>query len=354
MATEKIKVFVVEDSPVVRMLLTHVLNADVQLEVIGTADNGETAVTEVTRQKPDVVVMDVYMPKMDGFEATRRIMETAPLPIIICSASLKRDEVDATFRALDAGAVGFVEKPVGPGHARFDEMVKELVGTVKLMSEVKVIRRWARNRFRPPAPAPAAPIVPARSAAGQIQLVAIGASTGGPPVIQTILTGLPKPFPVPVLIVQHIAAGFLEGMVDWLRTTTGHPVQLGVHGAPLLPGCVYLAPDGFHMGVLPGNRILLSKDPPENGLRPAVAYLFRSVAQVMAANAVGVLLTGMGKDGAEELKLLKTNGAVTIVQDAETSIVHGMPGEAIRLGAASYVLPADQIAGTQAGLVQRP
>jgi two-component system chemotaxis response regulator CheB len=350
MPTDKIKVFVVEDSPVVRMLLTHVLNADEKIEVIGTAENGEVAVASVLKQKPDVVVMDVNMPKMDGFEATRRIMETAPLPILICSASLKRDEVDATFRALDAGAVGFVEKPVGPGHARFDEMVRDLIGSVKLMSGVKVVRRWARDRFRPVAPPP--PAAPAR-AAGPVELVAIGASTGGPPVIQTILSGLPKPFPVPVLVVQHIATGFLEGMVDWLRASTKQPIQLGVHGAPLAPGQVYLAPDGFHMGVLPGKRVLLSKDPPENGLRPAVGFLFRSVAKTLAPNAAAVLLTGMGKDGAAELKLLKTNGAVTIVQDAETSIVHGMPGEAVRLGAATYVLPPDQIASTLTAMVQQ-
>jgi two-component system chemotaxis response regulator CheB len=216
------------------------------------------------------------------------------------------------------------------------------------MAEVKVVKRWARDRrtvVRPVAESPR------RMEA--IQVVAIGASTGGPPAIQTILKGLPKDFPVPILVVQHIAAGFMGGMVDWLRQTTPLQVQLGVHGAPALPGNVYLAPDGSHMGLLPGGRILLSKDEPENGLRPAVSFLFRSVANAGGARALGVLLTGMGRDGADELKVLKDNGAVTIAQDAETSVIHGMPGEAIRLGAARYTLPPEQIAVMLLTLVNR-
>jgi two-component system chemotaxis response regulator CheB len=142
-------------------------------------------------------------------------------------------------------------------------------------------------------------------------------------------------------------------MVDWLRQTTPLPVQLGVHGAPALPGNVYLAPDGFHMGLLPGGRVWLSKDAPENGLRPAVSFLFRSIANTSGARAVGVILTGMGRDGADELKLLKDKGAVTIAQDAETSVIHGMPGEAMQLGAALYTLPPDRIAATLVTLVNR-
>jgi len=348
MNKDKINVFVVEDSPVVQMLMTHLLDNDPQLHVMGTANNGQEAVDFCAGQKPDVILMDVHMPKMDGYEATRRIMETQPVPIVISSATMTNAEVGATFHALEAGAVAFIEKPVGLNTPGFDQMVQKLLQTVKLMAEVKVVKRWARDRR-----AVARPVEEVPRRAEAIQVVAIGASTGGPPVIQTILKGLTKDYPVPILVVQHIAAGFLGGMVDWLRQTTPLPVQLAVHGVTALPGNVYLAPDGFHMGLLPGGRILLSKDAPENGLRPAVSFLFRSVANVCGGRAVGVILTGMGRDGADELKLLKDKGAVTIAQDAETSVIHGMPGEAIKLGAALYTLPPEQIAAMLVTVVNR-
>lgn len=339
MNKDRINVLVVEDSPVVQMLMKHLLDSDPQLHVMGTASNGQEAVDFVAGQKPDVVLMDVHMPKMDGYEATRRIMETDPVPIVISSATMTNEEVGATFHALEAGAVAFVEKPVGLCTPGFEEMMQKVLQTVKLMAEVKVVKRWARDRRPAVRPVAAMPQRPE-----SIQVVAIGASTGGPPVIQTILRGLPHDYPAPILVVQHIASGFLVGMVEWLRQTTALPVQLGVHGTTALPGRVYLAPDGHHMGLLPGGRILLSKDPPESSLRPAVSFLFRSVAKACGAQSVGVLLTGMGRDGADELKLLKDKGAVTIAQDAESSVIHGMPGEAVRLGAALYTLPPDQIA----------
>ncbi len=352
MNANKINVLLVEDSPVMRMLLTHLLNADPQLHVIGTADNGQEAVDFVAGKKPDVILMDVHMPKMDGYEATRRIMETQPVPIVISSATIKTEEVSETFHALEAGAVAFVEKPTGLGSPGFDQAVQSLLQTVKLMAEVKVVKRWSRDRWcRQNAVGQQLKDLPRTAEA--IKVVAIGASTGGPPVIQTILKGLPKEYPVPILVVQHIASGFLAGMADWLRQTTPLQIQLAVHGDTPLPGNVYLAPDGLHLGLMSGGQILLSRDDPENGLRPAVSFLFRSVANVCAARAVGVLLTGMGRDGAKELKLLKDKGAVTIAQDAETSIVNGMPGEAVRLGAALYALKPEQIAAILVNLVNR-
>ncbi|MCG3147878.1 MAG: Chemotaxis response regulator protein-glutamate methylesterase [Verrucomicrobiae bacterium] len=346
MNKDKINVLVVEDSPVVQMLMKHLLDSDPQLHVMGTANNGQEAVDFVAGQKPDVILMDVHMPKMDGYEATRRIMETQPVPIVISSATMTNQEVGATFHALEAGAVAFIEKPVGLGGANFDQMVQKLLQTVKLMAEVKVVKRWGRQPR-------VEPFRPVGKPSAAIRVIAIGASTGGPPVIQSILAGVPKDLPVPVLIVQHIAAGFLQGMVDWLKQTTGFPVHMAAHGKEALPGCAYLAPDGWQMGLGSNGRILLSNAPPENGLRPAVSYLLRSVAQTCGPNAVGVLLTGMGTDGAEELKLLKDQGAITIAQDAETAVVHGMPGAAIRLGAATYILPANRIAAALATLVSR-
>ncbi len=352
MKPKKINVLVVEDSPVAQLLLVHILNSDPGLSVLGTANNGEQALEFLKRNRPDVIVMDIHMPGMDGFETTRQIMETQPLPIVVCSASLNPAEVAQTFRALEAGALALVAKPVGLGHQEYEEMAGKLVETVKLMSEVRVVKRWARPR-RPDAPAATPPPAEIRIPSAGIQVVAIGASTGGPPALQTILAGLPKDFSVPVLIVQHIAAGFLPGLVDWLHQTTGFPIHIAAHGESLLPGCAYLAPDGYHLGLAANGQIALSKQEPENGLRPSVSYLFRSVAKVCGANAVGVLLTGMGRDGADELKVLKESGAVTIAQDEESSVVHGMPGEAIKLGAAGYVLAPDKIPAVLAGLASK-
>jgi two-component system chemotaxis response regulator CheB len=336
---EKISVLVVEDSAVSRMLLVQLLNEDEAIHVIGTAKNGREALEFMARASPDVILMDVHMPEMDGFEATRRIMESCPTPIVICSASAKLGDTITGFRLMEAGAVACVEKPVGHDHHNFEAATTRLRQTVKLMSEVKVVRRWPR---REPRKAAAAAVQPA--AAG-VQMIGIGASTGGPPVLQTILAALPRDFSVPVLIVQHIAPGFLVGLAEWLGQTTGLRVHVAAYGMQTVAGHVYLAPDDFHLAIRAGGTIALDRHEPEGGLRPSVACLFRSLADVYGPRAVGVLLTGMGKDGAAELKRMKDRGAVTIVQDRESSIVHGMPGEAIALNAASYVLPADRIAG---------
>jgi two-component system chemotaxis response regulator CheB len=346
MEKEKIKVLVADDSPVIRLLLVHLLNEDPHIQVIGTVNDGQAALNflQATVQRPDVVLMDIHMPNMDGFEATRRIMESTPLPIVICTATSNPRELAVAFRSMEAGALACVEKPVAPTDPDFQRRTSNLIQTIRLMSEVKVVRRWARART---AQGPAADgfHADARSRASNA-IIGIGASTGGPPVLQTILSGLTKDFPIPLLIVQHIAPGFLPGMVEWLNQTTGLRVHIAAHGAVPLPGHAYIAPDDFHIGIARSGRIMLARDPQENGLRPAVSYLFRSLAQACGASGIGVLLTGMGKDGAQELKLMKDSGAFTIAQDRESSVVHGMPGEAIELGAACLVLGADRIAAT--------
>ena len=347
-----IKVLVVEDSPAVREFLLHVLGSDAEIQVVGTAKDGEEALEAVERLKPDVITMDIHMPILNGFEATRRIMEENPTPIVIVSGSWDPQEVAKTFLAIEAGALAAIPRPHGIGHPNHADSTAELIRTVKLMSEVKVVRRWARR-----VPAPAAP--PERSAAvtpidpspAEIKVVAIGASTGGPVVLQTILSSLPRDFPVPILIVQHMAAGFTEGFVEWLVHSSKLPICLAAHGQAVAPGQAYVAPDSFQMKVDGSGTITLTNDEPENGLRPSVSCLFRSVADVYGRKAVGVLLTGMGKDGAAELKTMKDSGATTIAQDKESSAVHGMPGEAIHLGAATYVLSPDRIAATLANLV---
>jgi two-component system, chemotaxis family, protein-glutamate methylesterase/glutaminase len=350
MERRKIKVLIVEDSAVVQLLLVQLLKSDPDFDVIGTANNGEEAVAFVSRNKPDVILMDVHMPKVDGIEATRRIMETLPVPIVVASATLPADEVSLTFRALEAGAVAFVDKSARVGTAHFDQATQRIKQTLKLMSEVKVIRRWNRPGKTAAEELAARPV---KRTTAAVKLVAIGVSTGGPPVLRTILAGLPKGSSVPLLIVQHIAPGFLPGLADWLSKTTGIPSHIATHGTQPLAGHAYLAPDDFHLGVDAAGRIILSKAEPEHGLRPAVAFLFRAVAETLGHRAVGVLLTGMGKDGARELKSMKDCGALTIAQDKDSSVVHGMPGEAIALGAATYVLPPDGIAAMLASLANR-
>ncbi|MDP3097617.1 MAG: chemotaxis-specific protein-glutamate methyltransferase CheB [Syntrophales bacterium] len=344
-----IKVLIVEDSPVVRELLMFILSSDPTIRVIGTASDGEEAVRAVRDKRPDVVTMDIIMPKMDGFEATRIIMETTPTPIVIVSASANSKEVEKTFRAIEAGALAAISKPMGVTHPKYTQLAKELITTVKLMSEVKVIKRRPQERKRG--------VISGESTAGMItpvtldlKVVAIGASTGGPLAIEAILSGLPKDFPAPLLIVQHIAAGFVRGFADWLGNSSGVPVKIAAHGEYLLPRQAYIAPDDLQMGVEHGGRISLSSSEPENGLRPSVSWIFRSVNEVFGKNAIGVLLTGMGKDGAQELKRMKESGAVTIAQDKASSIVYGMPGEAVTINAAAYVLSPGRIAEFLSGL----
>jgi two-component system, chemotaxis family, protein-glutamate methylesterase/glutaminase len=347
-----VRVLVVEDSPAVRELLIHVLSSDPEINVVGVSRSGEEAIEAVELLKPDVITMDIHLPKMNGFDATRRIMETRPTPVVIVSGSANTREATTATRATQAGALAVVPRPAGQGLGGHEDRAANLIQAVKLMSEVKVLTRWARplsrNAVREGSPATRLEL--SRSAA-QFQVVAIGASTGGPPVLQAILSRLPKDFPVPVLVVQHLADGFIQWFVDWLAQACDVQVEVATHGDLILPGYVYLAPDGAHMNVGKGGRLWLSKEDPENGLRPSVSHLFRSVANAYGRNAIGVLLTGMGKDGARELKLMRDEGAVTLVQDKASSVVHGMPGEALSLDAASFVLSPDKIAEAVISLI---
>lgn len=341
-----IKVLVVEDSAAVREFLVHVLNSAPGVRVIGTAADGEEALEFVDREKPDVIAMDINMPKMNGIEATRRIMETHPVPIVIVSGIWNPEEVETTFRAMEAGALAVVQKPRGIGHSDHEASVNELIQKVRLMSEIRLVRRWPKYGQRKTGeeqrngqrPVPAGQI----TAASKIKAVAIAASTGGPPVLHRVLSSLPGDFPAPLLIVQHIAPGFIKGMVDWISATCRLSVGIARAAEALLPGHVYFAPDGQNMGVGKDGRVLLGKGE-GSGTCPSAAHLFRSVAEVYGAEAVGVLLTGMGSDGARELKLMKDRGAVTIIQDRESAVVYGMPGVAEEIGAASYVLSPGNI-----------
>ncbi len=344
-----IRVLIVEDSPVVQQFLEHVLSSDPAVEVIGIARDGEEAIEMAKQRTPHVITMDIHMSGMNGFEATRKIMESCPTPIIVVSASWDAREVETSFRAMEAGAVAILAKPRGGAGPELEPEARELIQTVKLMSEVKVVKRWPRKEN--PAIGHPVPEIEVEQAPAAIEAVAIGASTGGPVPIQTILSALPTQFPAPVLVVQHIASGFVSGFAEWLAGSSRLQVKVAVDGEHIETGRVYVAPDEFHMGVRGDRRIALSREEPENGMRPSVSHLFRSVAHAYGGNSVGILLSGMGKDGAEELKLMRDRGAITFAQDEGTCVVYGMPGEAASLGAALYALPPDKIAAAVTRLV---
>jgi len=337
-----IKVLIVEDSAVARDYLVHILSSEPGIEVIGTARDGAEAVKLAGTLKPDVVTMDINMPVMDGLEATRKIMETEPVPIVIVSGIWDPKEVKTTFRAVEAGALAVVQRPAGIGHPESGKMIKELVSKVKLMSEVRVVRRWARSRQtnQEKQIESAAPSIKVRP---DLAVVAMGASTGGPLALRTILSALPSDFPIPLLIVQHIAAGFIQGMLEWLSAASGLRMRIAHEGERIQGGHAYFGPDGFDMGMDKSGLIRLHNAGHEGTIRPSASYLFRSVAQVYAEKGAGVLLTGMGSDGAAELKIMREKGAVTIIQDKDSSVIYGMPGAAQELGAAMYELSPDKI-----------
>jgi two-component system chemotaxis response regulator CheB len=257
-APPKIRVLIAEDSPVVRDFLTHVLNGVPDIEVVGVSHDGEQALAMMPDCRPDVVTMDIHMPVMDGFEATRRIMETQATPIVIVSGSSTVLESVTACRALGAGAVAVEARPFGIGHPQFVESTEKLVETLRAMAEVKVVRRWRQ----PAGKGGAVPRLTPTSAGAEIRLAAIGASTGGPAAIVTILGALPKDLPFPVVIVQHICDGFTAGFGEWLAQVSGLPVHVPTNGEALQAGHVYVAPSGVHLAVTGASRVLLAAAPP--------------------------------------------------------------------------------------------
>jgi two-component system, chemotaxis family, protein-glutamate methylesterase/glutaminase len=338
-----LRVLVTEDSVVARALLVSIINRDPALEVVGEARDGEQAVELAAQLKPDVITMDVHMPKLDGLEATRRIMTDTPTPIVVISAIDPKD-VRLSFEALDSGALAVLAKPTGPTAPDFATRASEITNTIKTMSGVRVVTRRPKLTAAPaPTPAPAA--ARPSTARRRVDVVAIGSSTGGPDALGKIVGGLPASAPVPILIVQHITVGFHQGLVDWLNNVTPMNVKLGVEGEPVRAGEVVIAPGEHHMTVDAGRRIKLIDDAPVRGHRPSATKLFQSVTKVYGANALGVILTGMGDDGADGLVELKDAGGWVIGQDEATCVVYGMPREAALRGAVTEVLPLGDIAG---------
>jgi len=334
-----IKVLIVEDSLVVSHLLLQILQSDPEIVVVGQARNGEEAVWLANHLKPDVITMDINMPKLDGIEATKLIMQQCPTRIIVVSAAGNNNESKSAFEAIKSGALQVIDKPKGYLASDYEQIKGNLIKSVKLMSTLKVVTRWATKK-------PVKPLVkqPTVKTSGKIKVMGIGASTGGPAALNYLLSRLPKNFPLPILIVQHITFGFGAAFADWLNTESSLPVFLAKQGQAIEPGRVYVAPDGYHLGVNSNGVIhLTNKKVNYNHHIPSVNYLFESLAKSYGHQSLGLLLTGMGDDGALGLRLIREAGGRTFVQDEESSVVFGMPKEAIRIGAAEKIVPLNTV-----------
>jgi len=330
-----IRVLIVDDSASMRLFIEQLVGAAGDMEVVGVAVNGAEAVTLTCSLRPDIVVMDIHMPIMDGYAATKEIMQCCPTPIVVASALVKGDSGREVFLALEAGAVAAVEKP-RRGSAQHADSCDAFVATLRETATVKVKKQACSPALMPAPDLPAA-IIP-------YSLVAIGSSTGGPVALQQLLNQLPADFALPIVVVQHISPGFIAGMVAWLEKSCKLPISVAVAGEYVQAGHVYFAPDATHIIVGSNGRISFNTSPPIHSVRPAASYLFKSVARSYGNRVIGVLLTGMGCDGAQELLELHKLGAVTLLQDKASCVVYGMPGVAAKLGAGDYHLPPEQIA----------
>lgn len=340
MSGRSIRVLIAEDSPTVRRQLAQLINAAPGLQVIGEARDGDEAVQLAESLRPDVISMDIRMPGMDGLEATRRIMARHPTPIVMVSGLLD-SEIDLSFRALEAGALAVVGKPPASSEAAYEARGRQLVTMLAAMARVSVVRRWERDSEAPSAP----PILPARSR--DVELVAIGASAGGPGALSTLLGALPASFPLPILVVQHMPEEFIPGLARWLAEATGLNVRVAERDMPLQGGHVYLAPGSKHLSVVRTPSGLAAQLTPNDGQRrycPAVDALFESVAAVCGARGVGIILTGMGDDGADGLLRLRRAGGRTFAQDRAGCTVFGMPAAALERGGVEQMLSLAQLA----------
>lgn len=335
------RVLLADDSTLTRTILRDLLARDPLIEIVAEAADGQKAVQLTRDLRPDLIIMDIMMPVMDGLDATSEIMADCPTPILVLSASTDIQDRRNAFSAIRLGALDVMEKPRGVISEAFDEISEQLIAKVKSLSRIRVIHHYRRSaRHLPPAdPPPVAKL----ARAGQYSILAIGASTGGPQAILHLLREIPERIQAAVLIVQHIAAGFAPGFAAWLRRETGHRVSLAEDGQELIPGQVLVAPNGTHL-TLAGRRVQLSDSAPQNNCRPAVDCLFQSlVSQNLASQTVALLLTGMGQDGASGLCELKRHGALTIVQNQESCAIFGMPKVAIERGAAQQILSLEQM-----------
>jgi two-component system, chemotaxis family, protein-glutamate methylesterase/glutaminase len=339
MVSSPITVFIVDSCAIAQQRLTDCLSAGSQIQVIGTANNGIEALERIPKLQPDVVCTNLQMPKMDGCELIRQLLAVCPRPILVVSPMVQATEPETIAKVLKAGAIDVFPQPITGRWSISDQQA--LMAKIRVLAGVKVFTKSLRQ-LPHPLPTPAViqrPILSPNSP----QILAIGASTGGPQAIHQILRLLPADFPLPILCTQHISAGFLPGLIDWQKSMCLLPVKVAEDGECPLPGTVYFAPDHYHLTLDALGCCHYSAAPAINRHCPSITVMFESLAQHYGAGVLGILLTGMGQDGAVGLQAIAQAGGLTIAQDEATSVVFGMPKVAIELEAAQQVLAVDQI-----------
>lgn len=345
-----IKVLIVDDSALIRQMLARALSVDPKIEIVGTAKDGVEAIQKAGELDPDVITLDIEMPELTGLEALPHLIKGTSARVVMLSSV---DDPDTTYQALSLGAVDFIVKPKAGFATSLTELSDHLLKKIKTAYRIPPERRVAGAGDDSPtqlqrllSEAPEQESVPTARAVELAKVVAIAASTGGPPALEVVFSGLRSNLPAAFLIVQHLPSGFTSSLARRLTKVTDIRVHEGREGAVLRPGEAYIAPHGVHMHIsgrkLP--RIRLKEGPLIHGVRPAADPLFESVAQEFGESSIGVVLTGMGSDGASGLKQMFETGGATIVQDEATSTVWGMPKAAARIGAASRIVPLGQVA----------
>jgi two-component system chemotaxis response regulator CheB len=344
---KKVRVMIVEDSPVVSALLEYSIGRDPRLEVCATAASAEDALQILERLSPDVIAMDIRLPGMDGLEATRRIMSKRPVPIVVVAASIESGKWNAgPMEALRAGALTVLEKPVGTTHADYEALAERLCTQLVIMSQVKLVRHGNRE----PRSAEGRIPQPSSGGPGAFKMLGIVCSTGGPRALIQLLGALGPAFPLPILLVQHMTASFLDGFASWLDRVCPFSVIVVEDGCVPVARALHIAPAERHLRLNAG-RLRLDAGDPVSFQRPSGTVLFQSMARDLGADALGVLLTGMGEDGASGLLEIRRSGGYTIAEDESTAAVYGMPAAAFRMGAVCESLPLPVIAARVLELV---
>jgi len=371
---DPIKVLIVEDSPTIAAILRRLIESDPNLQVVGVATNGAEAIRLAARHRPQVITMDVNMPQMSGLEATEYIMAHTPTPILVLTASLGSQDVDLSFKMLSAGALEIIEKPAAED---WEKAGKRLLERLKLLSRIKVITHL-RGKSRttsdllvqprlitpteveaglihPPPTSNFKPLVPNPGLLNsRFKILGVAASTGGPPALARLFKELPASFPLPILLVQHIPAGFSTGLAEWLNNETALKVKNALEGEIPQPGTIYLSTDDNHLTVNPYGQLHLDNSPARFSLRPSADLTFESMARTWPGETLAVILTGMGRDGTEGMYFLKQGGGYNIAQDETSCVIFGMPKSAIERGVIDKILPLSEIASFLKEIVKMP
>ncbi|AOT68259.1 protein-glutamate methylesterase/protein-glutamine glutaminase [Geosporobacter ferrireducens] len=339
---KKISVLVVDDSAFMRRVITDIIESEPQLKVVDTAKNGKEAIEKIKSVLPDVVTMDVEMPIMDGITALKEIMQEKPVPIIMLS-SLTQEGADATVKALSLGAVDFITKPTSIFKMNTEDMKIHLIDKIKIAAKVKL---QSQNTFLPQQKVTVVKNM-SHGSLGLKKIIAIGTSTGGPRALQEVLPYLPQNLPASILVVQHMPPGFTRSLAERLNSISQIHVKEAEDDDILQPGYAYIAPGDHHLKVIKTGstyRIRLTQEEPVSGHRPSVDMMMNSLAQLQISNIMGVIMTGMGSDGAKGMKNLKNQKAYNIAQNEDTCVVYGMPKSAVNLGCIDEIIPLQEIA----------